>query len=395
MDTLPPGSRLRILLVEDDGAFATFVGTALATDDDPPDLRHAGDLAAALLALRQDDPDAVVLDLNLPDSHGLDTLRAVVTAAPLLPVVVLTGAADLALARGALQLGAQDWIVKGQSDAPLLHRAVRYAVERKRLTHRLVQAQKLEVAGRLACGVAHEFNNVLTAIAGSAHLVEEAADAEGRRQALDLLRRAARQGVALSRQLLSLARDPPMNDEVVSLADLLERGRLMLQAVLPAAIELDLEPIEDVLVRIDPGQFDQLLLNLVLNARDAMPAGGRLRVGVTAEPGPPQGGGATWDTRVPTCAVLRVSDTGVGIDPAVRPRLFEPFFSTKGPRGTGLGLAAVAEIVGRFGGVIHVDSRLGAGTTVAISLPAVPGSGPESGEEDVRDRSADPAGRSS
>ena len=131
--------------------------------------------------------------------------------------------------------------------------------------------------------MAHEFNNVLTAIAGSAHLAEEAEDAEGRRLALDLLRRAARQGVALSRQLLSLARDPPMNDQVLSVADLLEGSRLMMQAVLPSAIELEVDPIEDVRVRIDPGQFDQLLLNLVLNARDAMPSGGTLRIGVTAE----------------------------------------------------------------------------------------------------------------
>ncbi len=378
MVTPSSGPRLRILLVEDDGAFAAFLETALSVEDDPPELRHVPDLAGALARLREDGPDAVILDLHLPDSQGLDTLRAVVAAAPLLPVVVLTGAADLALARTALQLGAQDWIVKGRSEAEVVQRAVRYAVERKRLTDRLVEAQKLEVAGRLASGVAHEFNNVLTAIAGSAHLVEEAEDAEGRRLALGLLHRAARQGVALSRQLLSLARDPPINDELVSLGDLLERSRLMVQAVLPSAIALDVGPSDDVLVQIDRGQFDQLLLNLVLNARDAMPAGGTLRIGVTAEPAPAPERAPGWDARFPICAVLRVSDTGVGIDPAIRPRLFEPFFSTKGPRGTGLGLAAVAEIVGRFGGAIHVDSTLGEGTTIAVSLPVAP----EPDEED-------------
>ena len=379
MRTLPAGA-LRILLVEDDGAFAAFLGTALAAEDDPPALQHAGDLATALSRIREGSADAVILDLNLPDSRGLDTLRAVVTAAPQLPVVVLSGAADAALARKALQLGAQDWIPKGHFDAELVQRAARYAVERKRLTDRLVEAQKLEVAGRLATGVAHEFNNVLTAIAGSALLVEEAEDAEGRRVALDLLRRAARQGVALSRQLLSLARDPPMNDAVVSLAELLEGSRVMVQAVLPAAIALEVDPIEDVPVRIDPGQFDQLLLNLVLNARDAMPSGGTLRIGVTSEEAPAPSEGIERDRRVTRRAVLRVGDTGVGIEPAIQPRLFEPFFSTKGARGTGLGLAAVAEIVGRFGGAIHVDSRLGAGTTVAISLPVAPEPGEESEE---------------
>ena len=123
-------------------------------------------------------------------------------------------------------------------------------------------------------------------------------------------------------------------------------------------------------VRLDPGQFDQLLLNLVLNARDAMPEGGTLRISVTAEAAHPAAAEPEWACQDPLCAVVRVSDTGVGIDPSITPRLFEPFFTTKGTTGTGLGLAVVAEIVDRFGGAIHVESRLGAGTTIAVSLPA-------------------------
>ena len=247
-------------------------------------MQAAGDLIGALEQIRRASPDAVVLDLNLPDSEGLATLRAVLASAPQMPVVVLTGVADVDIARQALQLGAQDWLVKGQLDPDVVQRAVRYAVERKHLTDRLVQAQKLEIAGRLANGVAHEFNNVLTAIAGSAQLVEDAADAEARASALDLLRRAARQGIALSRQLLSLARNPPVNAAVVSTAGLVDSGRLLVQAVLPSTVQLEVGPVADVPVRLDPGQFDQLLLNLVLNARDAMPEGGTLRISVTAEP---------------------------------------------------------------------------------------------------------------
>ena len=238
-------------------------------------MQAVSDLTGALEQIRRASPDAVVLDLNLPDSEGLATLRAVLASAPQLPVVVLTGVADVDIARQALQLGAQDWLVKGQLDPDVVQRAVRYAVERKHLTDRLVQAQKLEIAGRLANGVAHEFNNVLTAIAGSAQLVEDAADAEARAGALDLLRRAARQGIALSRQLLSLARNPPNNAAVVSTAGLVDSGRVLVQAVLPSTIQLEVGPVADVPVRLDPGQFDQLLLNLVLNARDAMPEGAR------------------------------------------------------------------------------------------------------------------------
>ena len=364
------GPGLRVLLVEDDAAFAAFLGLALAAGTEPAVVQAVSDLMGALEQIRRASPDAVVLDLNLPDSAGLATLRAVLASAPQLPVVVLTGVADVEIARQALQLGAQDWLVKGQLDPDVVQRAVRYAVERKHLTDRLVQAQKLEIAGRLANGVAHEFNNVLTAIAGSAQLVEDAADAEARAGALDLLRRAARQGIALSRQLLSLARNPPNNAAVVSTAGLVDSGRVLVQAVLPSRIQLEVGPVADVPVRLDPGQFDQLLLNLVLNARDAMPEGGTLRISVTAEPPHPAAAESEWACQDPLCAVVRVSDTGVGIDPSITPHLFEPFFTTKGSTGTGLGLAVVAEIVDRFGGAIHVESRLGAGTTVAVSLPA-------------------------
>ena len=364
------GPGLRVLLVEDDAAFASFLGLALAAGTEPSVVQAVSDLMGALEQIRRASPDAVVLDLNLPDSVGLATLRAVLASAPQLPVVVLTGVADVDIARQALQLGAQDWLVKGQLDPDVVQRAVRYAVERKHLTDRLVQAQKLEIAGRLANGVAHEFNNVLTAIAGSAQLVEDAADAEARAGALDLLRRAARQGIALSRQLLSLARNPPNNTAVVSTAGLVDSGRVLVQAVLPSRIQLEVGPVADVPVRLDPGQFDQLLLNLVLNARDAMPEGGTLGISVTAEPPHPAAAESEWACQTPLCAVVRVTDTGVGIDPSITPHLFEPFFTTKGSTGTGLGLAVVAEIVDRFGGAIHVESRLGAGTTIAVSLPA-------------------------
>ena len=364
------GPVLRVLLVEDDAAFASFLGLALAAGTEPAVVQAVSDLMGALEQIRRASPDAVVLDLNLPDSVGLATLRAVLASAPQLPVVVLTGVADVDIARQALQLGAQDWLVKGQLDPDVVQRAVRYAVERKRLTERLVQAQKLEIAGRLANGVAHEFNNVLTAIAGSAQLVEDAADAAARAGALDLLRRAARQGIALSRQLLSLARNPPNNAAVVSTAGLVDSSRVLVQAVLTSRIQLEVGPVADVPVRLDPGQFDQLLLNLVLNARDAMPEGGTLRISVTAEPPHPAAAESEWACQTPLCAVVRVTDTGVGIDPSITPHLFEPFFTTKGSTGTGLGLAVVAEIVDRFGGAIHVESRLGAGTTIAVSLPA-------------------------
>jgi two-component system, cell cycle sensor histidine kinase and response regulator CckA len=362
-------SVLRLLLVEDDQAFSTFVTTALGTGGEPLELRTAADLSEALRELGDIPPDAVLLDLNLPDSQGLATLREVLAACPEVAVVVLTGLDDAAIARAALKLGAQDWLVKGELDPAVIHRAVRYAVERKKLTNSLVQVQKLEVVGRLATGVAHEFNNVLTAILGSAQLIEEAANAEAKASALALLRRAARQGTALSRQLLSLARNPPNNDAIVPVSSLIDNALGLIQAVLPASIQLVIGEIVEADVRLDPGQFDQVLLNLVLNAKDAMPEGGTLSLSVTS------GRGALGQTvidageRGGSFATVLVSDTGTGIDPSLLPRLFDPFVTTKGSKGTGLGLAVVTEIVARFGGAVQVESRRGSGTTFAIILP--------------------------
>jgi signal transduction histidine kinase len=366
-----PNGATHVLLVEDEPAFVTFCETVLATADEPLRLTSASSLAAALEAIHHAQPDVVLLDLNLPDSTGLATLGEVLAAAPHLPVVVLTGLADPGVPHEAVRLGAQDWLGKDRVDPELLPRTLRYAIERKRLANQLLQAQKLELAGRLATGVAHEFNNVLTAIVGSAQLFQDASDPEAREAAMELVRRAARQGTALSRQLLSLARNPPRNEAILPIAQLVKSGLALVQAVLPSTIALDVGPLADVDVAVDPGQFDQVLLNLVFNAKDAMPDGGRLGIRVDEEVGPADVVRPAWEGHDRTCAVLRVTDTGLGIDADVLPRLYEPFFTTKGRTGTGLGLAVTAEIVERFGGAVRVDSRVGAGTTFSVWLPAV------------------------
>ena len=330
-------------------------------------VRSAGDLATALSVIQEAPPDAVLLDLNLPDSHGVSTLTRVLSAAPSAAIVVLTGLDDPRTAREALSLGAQDWLVKGELDPDVVQRALRYALERKTLSNQLIRAQKLEVVGQLASRVAHEFNNILTAIVGSAHLLAAADAPEARDGALELLQHAARQGKALSRQLLSLAPHPCAKETVVAVSDLLEGTLRLIEAVVPDSIQLRVGPITDASVRLDPDQFDQLMLNLVLNARDAMPQGGTLSISVATDQGPadtvPLPGAAH------SFAVFQVSDTGTGIDPSILPRLFEPFLTTKGGKGTGLGLAVVSEIVARFRGVVRVDSALGKGTTFAVYIP--------------------------
>jgi signal transduction histidine kinase len=186
---------------------------------------------------------------------------------------------------------------------------------------------------------------------------------------MDLLRRSVRQGTALSRQLLSLSRNPARHDILVEASSLVAGAIRLIQAILPSSIDLVAGPVADATVRVDPGQFDQVMLNLALNARDAMTAGGTLTISVSTKlAGDLHPTIGTLESGKPF-VIFGVTDTGTGIDATVRPRLFEPFFTTKEHLGTGLGLAVVAEIVARFRGAIQVDTRLGAGTTFSIVLP--------------------------
>lgn len=237
----------------------------------------------------------------------------------------------------------------------------------------LAQAQKLQAVGQLAGGVAHDFNNLLTVIIGFADLLL-ARHGEGDPSHPDIvqIRGTANRGVALVRQLLAFSRqqatDPMILDPAAAIANL----ALLLRRLLRSGIELNLGACESPLrVLIDPVQFDQVILNLAVNARDAMPSGGRLTIDMAphaVEPGMTIGGEV-----VPPGQYVRivVSDTGTGIPHDILGHIFEPFFSTKEPgAGTGLGLATVYGIVRRAGGFIAVDSAPGRGAEFALLFPS-------------------------
>jgi PAS domain S-box-containing protein len=251
--------------------------------------------------------------------------------------------------------------------------------ERKRLAEELLQSQKMESLGRLAGGVAHDFNNILTVIRGYADvLAGEFGEGDPRLAGVQEIRSASDRATTLTRQLLAVSRRQVLALRAVDLNELVQDMERMLRRVIGEPVAMTTVAGADTgFVQGDPGQFEQVLLNLAVNARDAMPEGGTLTLETSrlvlpaarAEP-------ATRGVPPGDYAVLRVGDTGVGMDEATQGRIFEPFFTTKpAGQGTGLGLSTVYGIVHQSLGFITVESTVGRGTSIRVFLPRLAGAG--------------------
>src|SRR3954470_12898642 len=242
------------------------------------------------------------------------------------------------------------------------------AARREVAENALKQAQRLEALGQLTGGVAHDFNNLLMVVEGSAQRLKRRHHDPQDLKSLDMIESAVRKGSSLTRQLLSFSRRQSLAPKVVDLVDCTRKFREILRQSIPRDIEIELQLSgQEIPVRIDPDEYEIALLNLTLNARDAMPDGGRITISVgTAEldENSPAGGLAG------KVAVIAFSDTGSGIAEDIRARILEPFFTTKKvDRGTGLGLSQVYGFVQQSKGAITVTSRPGTGTTFELLLP--------------------------
>jgi len=237
--------------------------------------------------------------------------------------------------------------------------------ERAALLRRLHDAERLEAIGRLAGGVAHDFNNLLTVIVGGLELHEQSLK-EPMPSHLAEIESAARQAANLTRQLLAFGRRQELEPRRFDLSKVIDAMEPMLRGLIGHRIAMDVDCHHDApAVHADPNELERVVVNLVANARDALPSGGNIRLCVT---------GATIadDPEIPggTYTELSVSDNGAGIDEAIRPHIFEPFFTTKHDAGTGLGLATVHGIVKQSGGFLRVTDRPEGGTTFRVLLPA-------------------------
>lgn len=250
---------------------------------------------------------------------------------------------------------------------------IRDISERKTLEAQLRQAQKMEAFGQLAGGIAHDFNNLLTVIFGNVHLLESVLANNENKDLLDEIHNASKRAATLTHQLLAFSRQQVLEPKVVNLNEIVQEmekllGRLIGEDV---ALAIVLDPKAS-RVRVDPGQIDQVIVNLAVNARDAMPRGGKLTIETANVDLDDSYTKMHVEARPGKYVMLAITDTGTGMTPEVQERAFEPFYTTKPiGEGSGLGLSVVHGIVKQSGGAINLYSEIGEGTCIKIFLPAV------------------------
>jgi signal transduction histidine kinase len=334
--------------------------------------------AARLEAALESKWDIAISDFAVSGGFGaLSALRAIQEKRLDLPLIVVSGNIKDADALAALKAGAADHMRRGnltRLNAAVERelRAARLRRERTQLEEQFRQAQKMEAVGRLAGGVAHDFNNLLTVITGYSDLLLSGSDLkESQRTALQQIRRSAERGGALTHQLLAFSRRQPLEAKTLHINALVLQLEKMLRRLIGEDIELVTIPAasEDV-VEADAGGLEQVIMNVAVNARDAMHEGGKLSI-ETGTTHLDESLTARQLGVVPGRYVtISVADTGVGMNEETLSHVFEPFFTTKGAgRGTGLGLATAYGIIRQSGGAIRISSEPGKGTLATIYLP--------------------------
>mgnify|MGYP000365488504 CR=1 FL=1 len=268
----------------------------------------------------------------------------------------------LAVAQSALKRANQELARKAQDLAESNSQLQKQMAEREKAEEALRQSQKMEAVGRLTGGIAHDFNNLLMVASSGIELMDRTEDVERRALLREGVRQAIDRGAALTQQLLAFSRRSPLKAAVLDPTTHIEGLRFLLERSLREDIEVELDlPSNAWMIEVDPGELELSLMNLAVNARDAMPNGGSLKVSVANVQGEAEG---------EDCVLIKVADTGIGMPEAIAQRIFEPFFTTKEVgRGTGLGLSQVYGFARSSGGEVTVDSREGVGTTFTLCLP--------------------------
>lgn len=363
-------SGLQILMVEDNPGDADLVNEMLSeAAESGYDIKNAGSLADARTFLKTGSFDVVLLDLGLPDSQGLDTLRGILADASFSPVIVMTGLDDEHTGTLTVQEGAQDYLVKGKFDGPSLMREIRYAIERKRVENELINARKWETIARLAGGIAHDFNNLHTIIAGYIELAKDSIPPENPAAShLNEAEAACRSAKSLTRQFIAFTKQGGTQMKTQHIQETLKnlaQKALGENRVTPVVhIDPHLWP-----VTCDLEQLKQALNNLIDNAKDAMPEGGH----ITLSANNLELTDSRYELSSGRYVLVQIDDTGKGIAKDYQAMVFDPYFSMKqrgSEKGMGLGLAVAQAIIYGHGGQIKIDSEEERGTSVCVYLPA-------------------------
>ena len=362
--------RISILLVEDNSGDRRLISEMLAEASNVTfDVKYADRLQAAIEYLSQNRVEVILLDLGLPDSQGLETLKKTYAQVSETPIVVLTGLNDEMIGAQAVNEGAQDYLIKGQVDTNLLKRTIRYAIERKQAEEREQRLQlQLNLSNRLASlglmveGIAHEINNPLTSVIGFAQMLTFEDIPENTREDVKTIGDNAQRIADIMTNLLTFAQQQK-----------LERTYINVNDIIGATLKMRTYPLEDsnitVTTQLDPALpstmadatlLQQSFLNLVINAETAM----KLAHG--------KGSLLIKTALISDTIQISFTDDGPGIAEANLVHLFDPFFSTRGVgQGTGLGLSVCYGIITEHNGQIYAKSQLGKGSVFTVELPVV------------------------
>jgi signal transduction histidine kinase len=374
----PPATPLNVLMAEDSPNDAELILAELKRAGYAPQWKRV-ETEADFRAELEKKPDIILSDYSMPRFSGPRAVEVLHKSGFNIPFILISGTVGEEAAVEAMRIGATDYLLKDRLGR--LGKAVERALgeaqgrtERKQLEAQFIEAQKMEVVGQLAGGVAHDFNNILGVIIGYGDLAKDALGPENPvHKHIEEILHAADRATGLTRQLLLFSRKQTVQPVVLDLNDAVENMKKMLRRLIDENIELVIVPGKGIgRIKADAGHIGQVLMNLAVNARDAMPNGGKLTIESNNVTLDESGARAHPDAKPGSYVMLSIRDTGTGMTDEVKARLFEAFFTTKPKgKGTGLGLATCQTIVKQCGGFIEVQSEPGKGTAFRIYFPQV------------------------